>query len=303
MKRVIQTPKRPGIALLITLFFVISVTAAVGVSIIQLRQSAQQVREGKCLIQSAMVLDDLLRLLKNSPVLDGIDNAEKLRYFLQNTAIIPIALERLNVKINIGSAMGRLNINTLASSKAFQENLTEYMMQYGIGDSEYFKDLLIDAMSGKKSEYRTDLFDAMPWLYREKIVSMAHFEQLLDYYVLTRHDNTIRNVPWQLLLRFGAYEDNKLDANYVTPQVWRLLLPDIPEEVAADLASGVVLYDRHTDLGLSAEDIERLKVFNLDYFVPRLAIDLDVSRNDQNVQIAFEYDMLNKKGGYFDYGL
>lgn len=295
--------KRPAIALLITLFFVISVTAAVGVSIIQLRLSAKQVREGKCLIQSSMILDDFLNLLKTSPLLDTIENPETLHYFLYNASIIPLALENLNVKINIDSSMGRFNINALSSFKPFQEALSGYMLQYDIGDVDYLQDLLIDAMSGQKPDYRTAIFDDMPWLYREKIVSMAHLEQILDYYILTRHDNSIKNIPWKQLIRFGSHADRKIDVNYVTPQLWMLLLPELSDDTAADLSSGVVIYKKNEDLSLSAEDIIELQRFDISYYVPRVQIEVDIKRNDQNVHVAFEYDLKLKKGGNFDYGL
>ena len=295
--------KRSGIALLITLFFVISVTAAVGVSIIQLRLSAKQVREGKCLIQSSMILDDLLKLLKTTPLLDKIKDADSMHYFLKDTSIIPITLENLNVKINIQSSMGRFNINTLSSFKPFKEALSAYMVQYEISDVEYFQDLLVDCMSGLQPEYRTDIFDAMPWLYREKIVSMSHLEKIIDYYVMTRHDNNIRKVPWKQLVRFGAHSDTKIDVNYVTPQLWQLLLPEIREDTATDLSSSVVVYKGSEDLSLSEEDIKQLEAFNVSYYVPRTQIEVDVKRNDQSVHIAFEYDLKLKKGGNFNYGL
>lgn len=295
--------KRPAIALLITLFFVISVTAAVGVSIIQLRLSAKQVREGKCLIQSSMVLDDLLTLLKTTPLLDQVKDAHSMQYFLHNASIIPVALENLNVKINIHSAMGRFNINTLSSFKPFQEALSGYMVQYEVSDVAYFQDLLIDCMSGKKSEYRTDIFDAMPWLYRERIVSMAHLEQIIDYYVLSRHDNNIRNIPWEQLIRFAPSDDRKIDANHITPQLWQLLLPEITEDIAVDLASNEFVYERNEDLSLADEELEQLEPFDLSYYLPRTLIEVDVKRNDQNVHVAFEYDLKLKKGGHFDYGL
>ncbi len=298
-----SSDKRFGIALLITLFFVISVTAAVGVSILQLRQSAKQVREGKCLIQSSMILEDLLNLLKTSPLLDKVEDAQSLRYFLDNASIIPLALENLDVKINIQSVAGRFNINTLASSEPFQEALSGYMVQYEISDREYFQDLLIDSMSGEQPHYRTDIFDVKPWLYREKILSMAHFEQFLDHYVLNRHDNNIRKIPWKELIRFGAHGDKKLDANYMTPKVWRLLLPDLSEELANDLSSGSVVYRQSGDLALSDEETKRLSLFNLSYYVPRTKIEVDIKRNDQNVHVAFEYDLKLKKSGNFDYGL
>jgi len=292
-----------GIALLITLFFVISVTAAVGVSIIQLRSSAKQVREGKCLIQSSMILDDLLKLLKTSPMLDSIQDADSMRYFLQNTSIIPLALENLNVKVNINSAMGRLNINRLSSSRQFQEALSGYMLQYDISDIEYFQDLLIDCMRVENSEYRTDLFQMRPWLYGDKIVSMEHFDQIIDYYVMNRHDNNIRKIPWKQLIRFGSHSDKGLDANYITPQLWHFLLPELDDGVADDLASGTVVYKGDEDLSLVEEDIIKLKKFDISYYIPRAEIVVDVTRNDQNVHVAFEYDFSLKKGGNFVYGL
>ena len=295
--------KRPAIALLITLFFVISVTAAVGVSIIQLRQSAEQVREGKCLIQSSMILDDLLNLLKTSPLLDNVKDAESLNYFLYNTSIIPLSLENLNVKINIHSAMGHFNINTLSYFKPFQEALSGYMLKYEISDVEYFQDLLIDAMSGQQPHYRTSIFDDMPWLYREKIASMTHFEQILDYYILTRHDNNIKKIPWKQLLRFGNRSDRKVDVNYITPQLWKLLLPELSDDMATNLSSGLVVYKKSEDLRLSEEDSIKLETFNISYYVPRTQIEVDIQRNDQNVHVAFEYDLKLKKGGNFDYGL
>lgn len=298
-----QKGRRPAIALLITLFFVISVTAAVGVSIIQLRLSAKQVREGKCLIQSSMILDDLLKLLKTTPLLDQIKDAQSMRYFLENASIIPVALENLNVKININSAMGHFNINTLSYFKPFQEALSGYMLQYEISDVEYFKDLLIDCMSGQKNEYRTDIFDAMPWLHRERIVSMTHLEQIIDYYVLTRHDNNIRKIPWKQLIRFAPSSDRMIDANYITPQLWQLLLPDITEDIAVDLASNEFVYEKSQDLSLADEDMAQLERFDLSYYLPRTLIEVDVRRNDQNVHVAFEYDLKLKQGGNFDYGL
>lgn len=303
-KRIKKEPKkRSAIALLITLFFVISVTAAVGVSMIQLRLSAEQVREGKCLIQSSMILDDLIKLLKTSPILQKIDNAEGLRYFLENTSIIPVALENLNVKVQIQSPMGRININTLDSSKAFQEALSVYMLEYEIEDIEYFKDLLIDSMGGRQPQYRTDIFDTLPWLYRERIVSMAHFEQIMDYYVSTRHDQNIKKIKWDKLIRFSAHNDHYIDANYMTPQVWKLLLPDLSEELSNELAAWDIIYKDTEGFGLSEEELEHLEKFQLSYYVPRLQINVDVSRNDQNVHVAFEYDMRSKKVGSFDYGL
>ena len=177
------------------------------------------------------------------------------------------------------------------------------MVEYEISDVEYFQDLLIDAMSGVQTSYRTDIFVAMPWLYREKIVSMAHLDQIIDYYVLTRHDNNIRKIPWERLIRFGPHNDRKIDVNYMTPELWRLLLPELSEETATDLSSGEVVYAGSEDLSLSEEEVKKLASYMLSYYIPRTQVEVDVKRNDQNVHVVFEYDLKLKKGGNFDYGL
>jgi len=176
-------------------------------------------------------------------------------------------------------------------------------VQYDINDIEYFQDLLIDAMSGQQSAYRTSIFDDMPWLYRRQIVSMTHFEKIVDYYVLTRHDNNIKKIPWKDLIRFGSHSDEKIDMNYVTPQLWKLLLPELSDDIAIDLSSAPVVYKSIEDLSLSEEDTIKLKSFNVSYYVPRTQIEVDIKRNDQNVHVAFEYDLKLKKSGNFDYGL
>jgi hypothetical protein len=158
-------------------------------------------------------------------------------------------------------------------------------------------------MGVQDSEYRTDILQMRPWIYADKIASMEHFNQILDYYVMNRHDNNIRNIPWEELIRFGSLSDKELDANYITSPLWQFLLPELDEKVADDLASGTVVYNGDGDLNLVEEDITQLKRFNISYYIPRAQIVVDVKRNDQNVHVVFEYDFSLKKGGNFVYGL
>ena len=295
--------KRYAIALLITLFFVISVTAAVGVSMTLLQKNAVHVQETKCLVQSSMAVQDLLTFLKTSLLLTQIKDAQSLRSFLQRTSVLPLHLQNQSITIRMQSAMGRFNINTLSNFKPFSEALSVYMEQHEVRDAEYFEHLLLDCMSGQQSVTRTDIFDTLPWLYKNRIDSMEHFEQILDYYVLTRHDNAIKNIPWAQLIRFGSKNDTRIDANYITSELWQLLLPLINEDKARQLASSKSVYTTKEDLYLEEQDLEQLKAFHLSYYEPRVLINVDVKQNEQNIPIGFEYDLQSKKGGYFHYGL
>jgi hypothetical protein len=292
-----------GIALMITLFFIIAITSAVGVSLMHLRKGGEQLHEGRFLVQSSAVLDDVLALLERVQEVAPIEDADSLEIFLLSAGFLPLEAQELRVKIEIQSAMGRVNINTLSESEALQDALNKYMLRYNVQDITYMTDLLIDCMSGPKENYRTDLFDEMPWLYRERIVSREHLQQILDVYTRLRHDNSVQKMPWPELVRFGEHNDSALDANYITPQVWQLLLPALQEESAEVLAAGLETYGSADDLGLSEEELSKLQGFDIRYYIPAIHVSIDAEEHNRSSRIAFDYNLTTKRGSHFVYGI
>jgi hypothetical protein len=295
--------RRSGIALMITLFFIIAITTAVGVSLMHLRLGGEQLHEGRFLVQSSAVLDDVLTLLERVQEISPIKDADSLNVFLLSAGFLPLEAQNLRVKIEIESAMGHLNINALSESEALQDALSKYMLRYNVQDIAYMTDLLIDCMSGPKEYYRTDIFDEMPWLYRERIVSHEHLQQILDFYTRLRHDNSVQILPWSELVRFGEHNDTALDANYVTPQVWELLLPTLQEEIAEKLAAGAETYGSAEDLDLSEEELSDLEGFSVRYYVPEVHVSVDMEEHNRSSRIAFDYNLTTKKGSHFVYGI
>jgi hypothetical protein len=283
----IKLQSRRGVALLITLFFIIAITAAVGVSLMNLKKSGEELHEARFLLQSGAIVEDVLALMREADKLGVVSDADSLNIFLLTAGFIPLELKELLVKIEITSAMGHVNINTLAASKDFQEALIKYMVRFNVQDAYYMSDLLIDCMGGYKDVYKTNIFDEMPELYRERIVSKRHLEKVLDFYIRERHDNAVVKVP--------------CDANYITPALWQMYIPGLEAERANELASGEVVYNTLEDIDLSTEVKTGLTKFNLSFFQPVVRMDIEILENNSSAHVAFDYDLSTKKGRHFEF--
>ena len=135
--------KRSGVALLITLFFIIAITAAVGVSLINIQRSGKALHEARFLLQSGAVIEDVLSLMSEADKLGSVSDAETLELFLLTAGFIPLELKELLVKIEITSTMGHININSLAGVPAFQEAFIAYLARFNVQDAYYMNDLLV----------------------------------------------------------------------------------------------------------------------------------------------------------------
>ena len=295
--------KRPAVALLITLFFIIAITAAVGVSLSNIQKSGKALHESRFLLQSGAVIEDVLALMSEADKIGTISDADTLELFLLTAAFIPLELKELLVKIEITSTMGHININTLSRTEAFQEALITYLARFNVQDAYYMNDLLVDCMGGYKNVYKTNIFDELPELYRDRIVSKRHFEKILDFYVRERHDHSVETIPWDALIRFDDNNVTTLDANYVEPALWQLFLPQLQEEQAIALSDNDVVYSSLQDLDITAEERQSLSPFNLGFFAPTVHLDVEIMENNSTAHVSFDYDMSTKKGKHFEFGI
>lgn len=298
------SPRRRAVALLVTLLFIIAISAAVGISLMQLRQGNDEIAGGRFLVQSSVMVEDLLLVLADVEKIAKISDAASLRQFLESTTLLPLSAEGVEVRISLHSEMGKLNINTLSRSQKFQEALINHMRYgYNVQEPLYMSELLMDCMDGEKEAYRTDIFEYLPELYRERIADAEHFKQLIDYYVQTRHDDSVRDLPWEELIRFDEHNSTRLDANYVSAELWQMLLPGVGPEMAAELAGHPFAYEKGEDLGLSGDYMTQLGDFNLSYYEPVVHVGMQITENNQSADIAFDYDLGTKKAKEFSYDI
>lgn len=299
---------KTGIALLITLLFIMAISVSIGVGLKYVNDASAEVENENFLFQSRVVTDDIINLLRESKELEALakdDSIEGLFIFLSQSGFIPFEIADLKVSIEIGSARAKFNPNRLSDgNNSIEVNkvdaLKEYISRYQVNHT--YVDILLDTMNPKNTSYYSSIFDENPYLFREYITSYAHLEEINNFYTQTHYDNSLKNIDFEKLFYPSPDRDTKIDLNYATPDVWEMIL-GVDKERAEQLTLGSGSYTDLESLALNEEEIKSLSRFDVSYFEPSLDIRLHISKDDKTADIRFEYDIKNKQGLNFSYAI
>ncbi|WP_304546062.1 hypothetical protein [Sulfurimonas microaerophilic] len=300
--------RKKGIALLITVMFVIVITVAVGYALKQINDSSRYVEKEKMLYQAHIFVDDVITLLNGSAQLKSIgenNSVEELYLFLQGIeGGIPLTNDGTNLMVYITSACSTFAVNSINKDKQQEEFLYEYLSRYNVR-GEYIE-LLKDVMKEPKEGvyYNTTIFEENPTLFRGSIASMKHLKKINRFYKKEYQDDAIDAINFTQLFNFSTETNTTIDLNYATPEVWELITGTSSER-AKNLAEGEVVYSSKKDLfkalNLGEDEQNRLGKFSTDIFVPYLFIKMDIIRENITSHISFEYDIKHRKGYNFVY--
>jgi len=298
---------RTAIALLITLVFVMIISVSIGYGLTQLKNASNVVSEEKSLYQNTMLLDDVLEMLKGSPELLHLADSnasEDLYFFLQSSASLPLKLSDRDVILSFESARSKLNINTL--NKSNEGLFRSYFSQHMIGES--YLSVLKECMSinqakeGYNNQYTSALFDENPELFRDYIASKKHLDIINDFYIREYGETHLKEIPFEKLFSYGLYPAQEIDLNYISPDVWELIL-DVSKERAIMLAQGAGNYHTLDDLDLSSREQKNLKRFRTTFFAPELLVKISIVQEKKVSNIYFRYDIKQKRGYDFVFEL
>lgn len=293
-----------GIALLITLLFIMLITFSIGVGLNQVNEASSYVKKEKFLFQTSSILDDVLTIFKTSKEMDDINSSEDFNAFLSQASFIPFEVSGIKVSLHLQSARSRFNINSLMNknntvSQKRVDSLKQYLNRYMINVA--FVDILLDAMGGIKEDlsYNSEIFVQKPYLYRDYIVSYKHFSELSEYYENYYNDDSLKNVDFKQLFFYSDDRSYTIDLNYATALVWEMMI-GCDKSKAIALSEGY--YDSFESIGLSDEELNILRSrFKVSFFEPYIDVLIKVVQDDLSAKIRFEYDMKNKKGSNFVY--
>ena len=302
--------KRSAIALMITVFFMMAISVVLAISLKHLNEATYEIKNENFTLQSSVILDDVLNILKASADLDAIvkDNSkESLLIFLSQASFIPLEMHGVNIVIELSSARSKLNINSLVDANSTMnldraKALEQYLSYYDVrGD---YIDILLDNMSKVKEDmsYNSAIFNENSQLFRDYISSKEHFEAINDFYTKSYNVNSLSKIDFKKLFYFSNNRAYAIDVNYATAEVWRLLTA-CDEQKAEELSLSGGSYANLEDLGLSEEESLSLGAFNVSYYEPILDVSVDISKGSSNAKIRFEYDMSTKKGSNFVYDI
>jgi len=285
-----------------TLMFVIVMSAAVAYTLTQVNNASHVVQREKQLYQNSMILEDILRILKNSRQLQNIATQKSIKdlyLFLSTTRSIPFKLQNLKVILSITSARAKFNINEL--DKTNETFVREYFAKRMV--SSNYVDVLKDCMSkyqvkNKYNNYNSIIFDKNPYLFKGYIASKKELDLINTFYVNEYNDNSIKNIDFKSLFSFSNNMNEKIDLNYATPEVLMLIL-NTTKERAYEIYTLHRPFYALKDLKLSTEEKAVLANFKTSFFEPYIHVKIEIIRGKAKSIIAFNYDIKDKKGSNF----
>lgn len=287
-----------GIALLITMYFIIVITVAIGAGLKYVNSSKQDLDSEHFLMQTSVVVNDVMEILRTSKELSSVKSADELYIFLAQASMIPLDINDMKVIINIKSARDKFSPISMKNKDRF-EAFKKFLLDNMLNDEYAY--MFLDSMSGIKEDlsYNTDIFNDDPYLFRDYIASYRHLEKLNIVYKNRYMQNNIENIDLSELF-YPSSKDIAVDLNFATPLVWQLLT-GCDANRANDLSAEGGSYASIDDIGLKESEKQRLNKFNTSFFKPFISVGIEISQRDNSAYIGFEYNIESKKGSNFVY--
>jgi len=189
---------KKGIALLITLFFILASISIIGYIYASLQKSINNSNVFIKVAQNSLLIKEIESQLKSR--LNNIENSKELHsIFLETPQIID---KKFSFKIKIDTNLNKLNLNLINkknSSNYVTNFLNKVLDEYEIVEKDYFIDLIKDSidLDYEERSYSSEI-------YHEII------ERLLDY--LWEHSEDYR--------KECEYESETWQERYWTSQGW-----------------------------------------------------------------------------------
>jgi hypothetical protein len=295
-----QTSSKNAIALLITLFFLMAITVSLGLGLKYLNTAKADISKENFLLQTNVILDDVLTFLEKSPELELIKNdksGEAYDIFLAQSEFIPFEAAGVKLAISIKSARTKINLNQLLNAKA-DDNTTQYKLlehfktflgAYNV--NPIYVELLKDSVSKYDINYypATDILDAKPDIYREYIASYEHLDEISEHYKNTYYENSLEQLELKDLFYVASPSKNYcIDSFYISNWA-KHLLEGVEIEAAEDFIVDTNT-SRFSDLYCKDEKERRV-----------VEVELEVMQGSNTADIKFEYNIEKSKGYNFSY--
>ena len=301
-----QNLRKNAIALLMTMMFIIAITLSIGIGLKYTNDAQDTLKKEIFLIQTNVIIEDILNILKTSKELGMIKSEIELFIFLSKTSFIPIEYADIKIALELRSARAKFNPNTLYDSTSTNPNkqrvlaLKEYMSNNMVDPT--YVDILLDGMGGIKEDniYNSDIFNEKPNLFRDYITSSEHLKEFNDFYTNSFYDNSLSKIKFEEIFYFTKDKNVSIDLNYASAEVWKLML-GISDEEAKTLTLYAGAYTDENPPLLGDIQNEMLENFKTSYFEPYIDVRLEIIQDMLSAKIVFEYDIVKRKGYNFHY--
>jgi len=292
---------RRGIALLITIALVATITALIAVSSGILEHSFKRISNKQMLVQSNVFLSKFVEILKNAS--SEVSDAITLDIFL----MAPLSFENkehmLQVDISFTSEATKPNINlmldgnhTNAPSKPiFSDYFERILSVYNISDKLLLLSMIEDSLDTDFEERISGSEIALvdPFFMQGTLYSKQHFSQVLRAYKEQTRDPSVDLVPWDKVIGFKG---KGVDLNHISPEVLLMLNPSLhPDSVSLYTTEREDVYDSFEALQLDEESQTRFKDMNITFYSPLVRAKMSIVDGDEALDILFSYNLDTKK--------
>ena len=290
---------KKSITLLITLALIVAISSLIAIGLHIVNIASNQIQYKHNLVQTATFVQNIAQILKKKS--GDINSSEGLELLIS----LPIDLDsnEIEAHISFDSAAKGLNPNNFLK---IDHNKTVFNPEYillfdrilqsaNVQSKELFLALIEDTLD-------KDLDERIPGseiaLYDKRfaqgnIENFKKFWMLVEHYVLLTGDPNIYTIPWDKILGFYS---KTIDFNYISPILLSYMLPYVDTESIKKLTTAKKAnFSRWKDLPLAKEDKDKLKKYNISFFVPIVEGNLSIQQADQKSFARFVYDIKQKK--------
>jgi len=290
---------KKSITLLITLALIIAISSLIAVGLHIVDRASNQVQRKHNLVQTATFIQNISQILRKKS--GDINSSEGLELLIS----LPIDLQSDEIEAHIAfdSAAKGINPNNFFKKEQNKTILNpDYILLFdrilqsaNVQSKELFLAMIEDTLD-------KDLNERIPGseiaLYDKRfaqgsIENFQKFWMLVEHYVLLTEDSNIYKIPWKDILGFYA---KKIDFNYISPLLLGYMLPYVePESIKKLTTAKPTNFGSWKDVPLAKEYKERLKKYDISFFVPIVEGNLSIKQGDQKSFARFVYDIKQKK--------
>jgi len=300
--------KRKGIALLITIALVATITALLTVSTGILDNSFKRISNKLFLIQSNVYFNDFITILNDAT--EDVNDSDTLDIFL----MIPVAFasEKKDIAVDVSfvSEASKININKLISDtnstkkreayepvpvvREYESYLEHILSIYNISDKMLLLAMITDTVDKDLDERipGSEIALVDPLFSQGSIYSKAHMRHITDAYVTETQDFNAYDIPWENLVGFRG---KSVDFNHINQEVLAALAPELQESLPLYTTEREEVYDSFENMPLEATTKKRLKALDVEFYAPQVRGTMNISSSDQSVEIEFSYNLKTKE--------
>jgi len=288
---------RKGIALLITIGFIVILTALIAYIFTLSNRAFEEVNNIQKRDQGQLLFSDVKKLLDSYA--NEIEDDNDFSNFLSGTPPFYDGKSGLGLEVEIKPLSDKININSILINKKVNKNIVQFLQNvcetYNILDPSFFTSLILDTIDEDTLE-REALSEIS--LHKIKypngsIYDKNQFKALENYYADVAQDKNIFSVPWEQLIYFGGKNSSIVDCDRVSKEM--LFLLGLDSENFAGCS----------DLNSSKENREIALKYNLKKFSKENNYDILVKMyyqiNSIKDRASFIYDMKTKRVKSFEF--